>query len=172
MKKSFDYSGLLIPIAFGIGVAAVPMVGMAIGAGQVARARKVAWTAGLVSAFNLGIVGAVVTLAPDLWAGLFTSDEGVLGPARDYLRLAGPAFPMFGLGLTLYFASQGSGKVFGPVLASTLRLVVVAVIGSWLVSHNAPASDYFLLVALAMAVYGLSTALAIKVTPWSAAPKR
>ena len=157
---------LLIPIAFGIGVAAVPMVGMAIGAGQVARARKVAWTAGLVSAFNLGIVGAVVALAPDLWAGLFTSDEQVLGPAREYLRLAGPAFPLFGLGLTLYFASQGSGKVFGPVLASTLRMVVVAVIGSWLVGRNAPASHYFLLVALAMAVYGLSTALAIKLTRW------
>ena len=73
---------------------------------------------------------------------------------------------MFGLGLTLYFASQGSGKVFGPVLASTLRLVVVAVIGSWLVGRNAPASHYFLLVALAMAVYGLSTALAIKLTRW------
>ena len=54
---------LLIPIAFGIGVASVPMVGMAMGAGQVDRARRVAWTAGGVSAFNLGLIGAMVTLA-------------------------------------------------------------------------------------------------------------
>ena len=36
---------LLTPIAFAIGVASVPMVGMAIGAGLVTRARQVAWTA-------------------------------------------------------------------------------------------------------------------------------
>ena len=157
---------LLIPIAFGIGVAAVPMVGMAIGAGQVARARKVAWTAGLVSAFNLGLVGLTVSLAPDLWAGLFTANEGVLAPAREYLRVAGPAFPLFGLGLTLYFASQGSGKVLGPVLASFVRLALVATVGSWLAARAAPAWQYFALVALAMVVYGLSTALSIRLTSW------
>lgn len=161
---------LLIPIAFGIGVAAVPMVGMAIGAGQVERARRVAWTAGAVSAFNLGLVGAFVALVPQAWAGLFSSDPAVLAPAADYLRLAGPAFPFFGLGLTLYFASQGSGKVLGPVLASTLRLVVVAAVGAWLVSHAAPAQHYFLLVAAAMVVYGLSTAAAVWLTPWGRKP--
>ena len=36
---------LLVPIVFAVGVASVPMVGMAIGAGDVARARQVAWTA-------------------------------------------------------------------------------------------------------------------------------
>jgi len=36
---------LLIPISFGIGVASVPMVGMAMGAGDAPRARRVAWTA-------------------------------------------------------------------------------------------------------------------------------
>ena len=37
---------LLVPIAFAVGVACVPMVGMAIGARDVARARRVAWTGG------------------------------------------------------------------------------------------------------------------------------
>ncbi|HOA93733.1 MAG TPA: MATE family efflux transporter [Quisquiliibacterium sp.] len=163
---------LLIPIAFGIGVASVPMVGMAIGAGQVARARRVAWTAGAVSAVNLGVVGLVVSLAPDLWAGLFTQDPQVLAHARAYLRWAGPAFAFFGLGLTLYFASQGSGRVLGPVLASTLRLVLVAAAGSWLAARDAPTWAYFALVGVAMVAYGLSTALAVRITPWSApAPK-
>ncbi len=127
---------LLIPISFGIGVASVPMVGMAIGAGDVARARRVAWIAGGLSAFNLGLIGLVVTVAPDLWATLVSSDEAVLEHARQYLRIAGPAFPFFGLGLTLYFASQGSGKVLGPVLAGTLRLVIVAGIGAWLATSG------------------------------------
>lgn len=157
---------LLIPIAFGIGVASVPMVGMAIGAGDVARARRVAWTAGMVSAVNLGAIGLVVSLWPDLWAGLFTSDPVVLDYARQYLRWAGPAFPLFGLGLTLYFASQGSGRVLGPVLAATLRLAVVAGAGAWLVARDAPAWQLFALVGAGMAVYGVATTVAIRVTRW------
>jgi putative MATE family efflux protein len=157
---------LLIPIAFGIGVASVPMVGMAVGAGKVDRARRVAWVAGGVSAFNLALIGGVVTLAPDLWARLFTQDEVVLGFARQYLVTAGPAFPFFGLGLTLYFASQGAGQVIGPVLAGTVRLVLVAGVGYWLTQHQGTAEHFYGLVAVAMVLYGVVTALAIKITPW------
>jgi putative MATE family efflux protein len=157
---------LLIPIAFGIGVAAVPMVGMAMGAGQVARARRVAWVAAGLSALNLGVIGAVVTLAPDLWARLFSQDEAVLAYARQYLVTAGPAFPFFGLGLTLYFASQGAGQVIGPVLAGTVRLVLVAGAGWWLAQHQGTAGDFYGLVAVAMLLYGVVTAAAVAFTPW------
>ncbi|PUE54980.1 MATE family efflux transporter [Limnohabitans sp. 2KL-17] len=157
---------MLIPIAFGIGVASVPMVGMAMGAGNVVRARRVAWVAGGVSAFNLGLIGLVVTLAPDLWARLFTQDETVLSHARQYLVTAGPAFPFFGLGLTLYFASQGAGQVVGPVLAGTVRLVLVAGVGYWLAQNHATAESFYTLVAVAMLLYGVVTAAAVWFTPW------
>lgn len=157
---------LLVPIAFGIGVASVPMVGMAIGAGNVARARQVAWTAAALSAGNLALIGAVVAVWPDVWAGVFTTDPAVLAYARQFLRTVGPAFPLFGLGLTLYFASQGSGRVLGPVLAGTLRLALVAVAGSWLAARDAEPAATFALVAVAMAAYGVTTALAVKLTRW------
>ena len=157
---------LLIPIAFGVGVAAVPMVGMAIGANQVARARRVAWTAGAVSGGALGVVGITFALAPDLWASLFTRDAAVLAETRRYLQLAGPGFGFLGMGLSLYFASQGAGKVLGPVMASTLRLTLVAAGGAWLVHVSAGASALFALVGLSMTVYGLATATAVFVTPW------
>ena len=105
-------------------------------------------------------------MAPDLWARLFSSDEAVLDHARQYLRIAGPAFPFFGLGLTLYFASQGSGKVLGPVLAGTLRLVIVAAVGAWLATSEVGANGYFGLVATAMTVYGIATAVAVRFTRW------
>jgi len=162
---------LLIPISFGIGVASVPMVGMAIGAGNIARARKVAWTAGLVSAFNLAIVGGLVSVAPDLWATIFTTDESVLNYARQYLQTVGLAFPFFGLGLTLYFASQGSGKVLGPVLAGTLRLALVAGVGMWLASRDVVAMDYFWLMAIVMCIYGVSTVASIRLTRWGSVKK-
>src|SRR5690606_6207054 len=146
---------LLIPIAFGVGVASVPMVGMAMGAGNVQRARRIAWTAGGASAFGLGVIGFTLALYPDLWAALFTSDEAVLQYARQYLHIAGPAFPFFGLGLALYFASQGSGKMLGPVLAGTVRLALVIGVGVWLVSMPGTSAQFFALVAGSMVVYGL-----------------
>ena len=158
---------LLIPISFGIGVASVPMVGMAIGAGKVTRARSVAWTAAALSALNLAAIGLWVSVAPTQWAGLFTSDAAVLQLACQYLVTAGPAFAFFGMGLTLYFASQGSGKVLGPVIAGTLRLALVVGVGSWLSAQGHGADAYFWLVAAAMVLYGLSTVALVRMTSWA-----
>jgi putative MATE family efflux protein len=163
---------LAIPIAFGVGVATLPMVGMAVGNGDVARARRVAWVGGAMSAAIVGVIGALVTLWPQLWARLFTEMPAVLHYCAQYLRHAGPAYGFFGLGLTLYFASQGAGKVLGPVLAGTLRLVIVLA-GGWLLTViNAPEWAYFALVGLAMAAYGVATAAAVWSTRWGAAPAR
>jgi len=158
---------LLIPIAFAFGVASVPMVGMAIGAGLVARARQVAWTAGAASALSVGLVGLVVALKPSLWVSLFTSDPGVSAAAYSYFAWAGPAFGFFGLGVCLYFSSQGAAKVIGPVLASTVRLLMVGIGGWWLASSGAPAWTLFALVGAAMVVFGLSTAASVRLTRWS-----
>ena len=41
-----------------------------------------------------------------------------------YLRIVGPTYGFFGLGLSLYFASQGAGKIAWPLLAGFVRLVI------------------------------------------------
>jgi MATE family, multidrug efflux pump len=157
---------LLVPITFAVGVASVPMVGMAIGARDVARARRVAWTAAGLATLILGCIGLTVAIAPDIWSSRFTQDPDVRAAADLYLRLAGPAFAFVGMGMALYFASQGSGKVLGPVLAATVRLAVIA-IGGWLLAASAaPVWTLFALVALSMLAYGLTTAAAVYVTAW------
>jgi Na+-driven multidrug efflux pump len=163
---------LLVPITFAVGVASVPMVGMAIGARNVARARRVAWTAAGLATVTLGCIGLVVCAHPSLWSGLFSAEPQVRDAAGLYLRLAGPAFAFVGLGMALYFASQGSGKVLGPVLASTVRLAVVAG-GGWLLAASAaPVWTLFALVAFSMVAYGLTTAAAVYITPWGPDPRR
>jgi len=139
---------LLVPIAFAVGVASVPLVGMAIGAGKVARARRAAWTAAALAAGLLGVIGLVVALAPGLWTERFTRDPAVIASAALYFQWAGPAYGLFGLGLCLYFSSLGAGKAFGPVLAGT---------APWTI---------FALVALGMAAYGLATVLVVRHTSW------
>jgi putative MATE family efflux protein len=157
---------LLIPIAFAFGVASVPMVGMAIGAGLVTRARQVAWTAAAAAGLSVGLVGLIVAVDPALWVSLFTRDPGVTAAANSYFAWAGPAFGFFGIGTCLYFASQGAAKVVGPVLASTLRLLMVGIGGWWLASIDAPAWTLFALVGAAMIVFGLTTAASIRLTRW------
>jgi putative MATE family efflux protein len=157
---------LLVPIVFAIGVASVPMVGMAMGARQVERARQVAWTAAGVSMTVLGAIGLTVTLAPDLWSGLFTGDGAVRAAANLYLRWAGWGFAFVGLGLSLYFASQGSGRVLAPVLAGTVRLLVVVLGGLWLAANGGPVWALFAVVGIAMTAFGLSVAAAVYLTPW------
>lgn len=160
---------LLVPIAFAIGVASVPMVGMAIGAGNVERARRVAWTAGSLSAFVVGLMGAVVIIDPDLWAALFTGNEHVKSATHLYLRTAGWGFAPMGFGLAIYFASQGAGRMIGPVLAGTVRLLIVALGGLWLLSIGAEESAFFVLVAAAMLAYGIAMAAGLVMTRWKRA---
>ncbi|MES2716274.1 MAG: MATE family efflux transporter [Pseudomonadota bacterium] len=157
---------LLVPIAFAVGVASVPLVGMAIGAGKVARARQAAWTASILAGALLGTLGLVLALAPGLWTQHFTNDPAVLASAALYFQWAGPCYGLFGLGLSLYFSSLGAGKAFGPVLAGTVRLVLVAVGGAALAWAQTPPWTIFALVALGMAAYGLATAVAVRSTSW------
>jgi putative MATE family efflux protein len=157
---------LLVPIAFAFGVASVPMVGMAIGAGLVTRARQVAWTAGAASGLTVGIIGLIVAIKPTLWISLFTGDPGVTAAASSYFAWAGPAFGFFGTGVCLYFASQGAAKVGGPVLAGTIRLLMVGLGGWWLAALDAPAWTLFALVGAAMVVFGTATVLSVRLTRW------
>lgn len=157
---------LFIPLVFAIGVACVPMIGMAVGAGDVRRARRVAWSAGGIAAGVLAAIAAIVSVAPGLWTGLFTSDPAVAAAAQLYLRCAAPGFAFFGLGMCLYFASQGAGHVLGPVLAQGVRLLVVALGGWWLAAIDAPLWTLFALVAVAMMAYGASTAAVVYWAKW------
>jgi putative MATE family efflux protein len=159
---------ILVPIAFGVGSALTAMVATNMGAGQTARAKRIAWTgAGLVLAIT-GTIGAAAALWPGAWMGLFTTDAAVVQAGSGYLRIVGGFYGFFGLGLALFFASQGAGRMAWPLVASGTRLAVVAV-GGWLCVHflQLPAAALFVVVAGSFAAYGLTLALAVRRSDWS-----
>jgi Na+-driven multidrug efflux pump len=65
---------------------------------------------------------------------LFGSDPRMLETGAAYLRVVGPTYGFFGLGLSLYFASQGVGRLDWPLFGRLLRLVI-AVGGGWMALH-------------------------------------
>ena len=103
---------------------------------------------------------------PEVWTLLFTHDPAVVASAALYFHWAGPAYGFFGLGLSLYFSSLGAGKALGPVLAGTVRLLLVAVGGLLLAWAQTPPWTIFALVAVGMVAYGLAVVLAIRWTAW------
>ncbi len=157
---------LLVPIAFAVGVASVPLVGMAIGAGQVARARQATWLAAALAAGLLGTLGLIVAIEPNIWTLRFAQDPAVVASAALYFQWAGPAYALFGLGLSLYFSSLGAGKAGGPVLAGTIRMVLVGAGGLLLAWAQTPPWTIFALAALGMVAYGLASWVAVRVTSW------
>ncbi|MBC8241518.1 MAG: MATE family efflux transporter [Alphaproteobacteria bacterium] len=158
---------LLIPIVFGIGAAMIAMVGANMGAGQLARAHRIGWTGGLAAAVIAGAIGSATALWPGAWAGLFTENMPVLMAATVYLTIVGPFYAFHGLGLSLYFASQGAGTVIWPVLFGGARLLITAGGGIVAVqSFNMGFAGLPWFVAASMAVYGLGTALSIYLGAW------
>ncbi len=161
---------MLTSIAFAVGIASVPMVGMAIGARRVARARRIAWIAGCVAFASVGAFATVIAIFPDLWVNIFTDDPGVRAASRQYLSIAAPMYAFIGLSISMYFSSQGAAKVLGPVLAQTARLVFVAAGGWWLATFDATAANYFALAAASMVVLGVLSAASVGFTRWGPKP--
>jgi len=160
---------LLIPLVFGFGSALVTMVGTNFGAGQRARARRVAWTGALIAAGATELIGLGAALFPDAWLGLFSNEPEVLAAGAAYLRVVGPAYGFFGLGLALYFASQGAGRLLWPLLAGSVRLVSAAA-GGWLIMRQLPGelTALFAVMALALVLFGSTLAGAIRLGAWEA----
>jgi putative MATE family efflux protein len=157
---------LLTSVSFAIGIASVPMIGMAVGAGLIARARKIAWTAGSVAFVAVGAIATLVALFPDIWVNIFTSDASVRAASHQYLSTAAPMYAFIGLASSMYFSSQGAAKVIGPVLAQTARLVFIGIGGWWLSKHDASAQNFFALAATSMVLLGVLSCSSVILTRW------
>ena len=157
---------MLTSVAFSIGIASVPMIGMAIGAARIARARRIAWIAGLISFVSVGAIASIIAVFPDLWVNIFTGDATVRAASRQYLSTAAPMYAFIGLAMSMYFSSQGAAKVAGPVLAQSARLVFIGVGGWWLSTHEATAANFFALAAASMMVLGSLSCLSVILTRW------
>jgi putative MATE family efflux protein len=113
---------ILQPIAFGFGTAIVTMVGTNWGARQYRRARAIALTGATTVAAVCGTIGLIVAFHPGLWLDLFSGDAEVIRLGALYLRIVGPAYVCFGLGLGLFFVAQGFGRGTAAASANAARL--------------------------------------------------
>ncbi len=157
---------LLVPLVFGFGAPLVAMVGTCMGAGKRERALKATWIGAAMSFAMAECVGLWAALFPHTWLRLFDTDPAMLAAGAHYLHIVGPTYGFFGLGIVLYFASQGAGKLLWPVIANIVRLAV-ALAGGWLAIHFwTSLTGVFAAQAVALVVYGSLNAWAIRAGAW------
>ena len=157
---------LMVPLVFGLGAPLVAMVGTCIGAGQRERALRATWVGAALAFAMTSAVGLWVSAFPHTWLKLFSSDAQMLEAGTLYLRSVGPFYGFFGLGLVLYFASQGAGRLKWPVIGNLVRLAVAG-LGGWLALRWSGAlTGVFIAQAVALLLYGLTNASAIAAGAW------
>ncbi len=158
---------ILVPLAFGVGGALTAMVATNMGARQGARAKQVAWSGAALVFGVTGAIGLAGALWPHAWMAVFTPDPAIRAAGATYLRIVGACYGFFGLGLALFFASQGAGRMAWPLVASSTRLAVVA-LGGWMCVRvaGAPMEAFAAVVAVSFAAYGITLAAAVRRSDW------
>ena len=110
-------------------------------------------------------IGLVAAAFPRAWLSLFDTDPAMLEAGTLYLRAVGPLYGL-GVGLVLYFASQGAGRLLWPVIGNIARLAVAA-IGGWLaIRWGGGLALVFAAQGAALVVYGVVIAAAIASGAW------
>jgi len=112
--------------------------------------------------------GLAAAVWPEAWLGLFSDDAAMHEAGAQYLRIVGPAYGFFGMGLALYFASQGAGRLLWALVAGLAR-AAVAIGGGWItLKLTGSLTAMFFVVGLGLLVYGAGIAAAIRLGAWSA----
>jgi putative MATE family efflux protein len=157
---------LLVPLVFGLGAPLVAMVGTNIGAGQRERGLRIALIGGAIAFVITEGIGVAAATWPQVWLGWFSTDPRVIEAGSKYLRLVGPFYGFFGLGLALYFASQGAGRLLWPLSAGFLRMIV-ALGGGWLMlSVTGSLTWLFAALAFGLFCYGVTVLAAVASGAW------
>jgi putative MATE family efflux protein len=159
---------IVAPLAFGIGTGLTTLVGVAVGAGEWRRANRVAWIGACIGFAIVGSIGWTAALLPQTWARIFTEDPQVIAASVAYLTRVAPFYCLFGLGLTLYFASQGAGRMTTPLVASLIRQGLVSA-GGWLAVERLELglNGVFAVLGAGMIVYGCLIAGPLLIRPWA-----
>jgi putative MATE family efflux protein len=163
---------LLIPLVFGLGGPLVAMVGTNIGAHRPERALRVAWIGAAIAAGMCEIIGFCAAVAPQAWLSLFGSEPGMIDAGSRYLQTVGPVYGLFGLGMALYFASQGAGRLLWPFLANLSRLLIAAGGGYIALRLTGNLTGVFIALAVALAAFGLINAAAVASGVWFDRPRK
>jgi MATE family, multidrug efflux pump len=158
---------LQIPIVFGLGMGLITLVGTNVGAGLDARAKRAAWTGALIAGLICGAIGLLLAMAPHLWIDVFSRDRAVYAAGSRYLEFVGPTYSLYGIGLALYFASQGAGRPMWTLAFGIGRLILTGAGGALAVlAFGGNLDTIYAMMAAGLVFFGVGSALSVHFANW------
>jgi putative MATE family efflux protein len=127
---------LVSSMVLAIGVGTTTMVGINVGAGLVARARRVTFVSCGLAAAIFETLGVAVALSGGWISRLFTAAPNVIIASAGYFRAVGLVYGFMAASVILFSAYQGWGKSIPPLIVSLLR-VTLMLCGGWLLMQQA-----------------------------------
>ena len=161
---------LLVPLVFGLGGPLVAMVGPNIGAGRLDRALRAAWIGAAIAGGITEAIGLAAAAFPLAWLTPFGTDPAMLDAGARYLRIVGPVYGFFGVGMALYFASQGAGRLMWPLGAAFVRFLIATGGGYLAMRLTGDMSYVFVALSAALVAFGLINVGAVAGGAWKARP--
>lgn len=114
--------------AFGISIAAATLIGQALGAGNIADARRSFWLCIMLGSCIMGVMGIIFCLFPGWFLGWFVS------PGGDFRDIGIPLLiiiaveqPFIGMGMVLANGLRGAGQTTAPFVAQFTGVVLVRI---------------------------------------------
>lgn len=127
--------GLAYFACVGFSFAAATLVGQNLGAGQLERAERAAWTTVFYLILILFPVSAIFILFPHLIIPIFISDPEVVAEGSRYLQIIGLCEIFMGLEIVLMQAFSGAGDTMPPMLVDVPLTVARIPLAYFLAIH-------------------------------------
>ena len=122
---------------------------------------------GISAGLFAGLIGIILALTPEYWINLFATDEATFLVTKSYIQIVGVCYAFQGLGLSLYFASQGASAMKWPIIATVTRFVVASLGGVMAVYwFPSEVTGIFYAAAAAMTIFGCIIIISLKMGAW------
>lgn len=123
----------LLP-SWGLSNAASTLVGQNLGANKPQRAEKAVVASAVVSLVVLGIIGLIFVFFPTQVVQLITSDQEVVPLAAESLRIISYGFLLYGVGMVMIQAFNGSGDTNTPTYINFFCFWLIEIPIAWILS--------------------------------------
>ena len=122
--------------AFALNMAASVLVGQNLGAGNPARAEKLAWITAWAGVAIMSAMALIVFIWAEFFASIVAKDSAVLAETVRYLRITMISEPFLALSLVLGGGLQGAGDTRSTMWVTFISMWLIRIPLAWLLSLN------------------------------------
>lgn len=144
---------ITLPI-LGLGLASSVMVGQNLGAEQVKRAEKSAWTSVLYGEIFMIAAAGIFFLLSRQIVSLFNNDPTVIEDGALFFRYFSPTFIFINLSVVLGKSLNGAGDTISPMVITFLGMIATRIPLAWLLSIHFGVEGIWMGIAASSVIQG------------------